>query len=242
MEDIEFKKWVQTQIKTNLVPFLKNSGFKKCSINYFARERNNIVQYLRFEIKRSKVRLYGGICPIYFPFQVLPYCGFQLPAAERQLCANGIYVPIPVQGAPSVTAEAVSQWSALESIIQKSIIPQFDKISNLDELMAASPYDVPDNDVWNGVKWYAQGVYQCLSGEFQTGIKQLTAAYHCKQGFLKYLEDIGRQFEPQKVQLDAIFSYIELLYCTISSKGFNRERFLTVYAEIVSESKKWYKL
>lgn len=242
MENIEFKKWVQTQIKTNLLPVFSNNGFKKGRTNCFVRERTNIVQFLQFEVKQYMVRLYGGTSPIYFPLQSLPYCGFQLSSDESLLCRNGIYVPIPVQGKSMVTYEAITQWIVLESIILDSILPQFDKISNLEELMESSSYDVPHNDTWNGVKWYTQGVYQCLSGDFQKGVEQLKKAHDCKQGYLKYLKDVGCMFEPQKDQMAAIFHYIDLLYSAISSNCFNKKSFLDMYEDICSDVRKWYKL
>ena len=242
MENMEFKKWVQTQIKISLVPIFNCNGFKKGRTNCFVRERTNIVQFLKFEIKQFKVRLYGGISPIYFPLQALPYYRFKLSANESHLCANGINVPILIHSKPIVTPETISQWAELESIILDSIFPQFDEISNLNELMSASDYDVPDNDVWNGIKWYAQGVYKCLSGDFKEGVEQLKEAYLCKQGYLKYVKDTGCTFDPQKDQLAAIFYYIDLLHKAMLSNCFSKESFLDVYECICSDSKKWYKL
>lgn len=85
MENIKFKKWIQTHVKKNIAPTLADKGFKKGRTNCFVREREGTVQFLQFE-----------------------------------------------------------------------------EIPNLNKLMEAASYDVPDNDNWNGVKWYALGVYECL--------------------------------------------------------------------------------
>ena len=242
MESTEFKKWIQTQIKINLIPVLDDRGFKKSCANFFVRERDGIVQFLRFELKQSKVKISGGTSPIYFPLQSLPYHGFDLSDAESRLFANGISVLPSVQGVPMITSEAMSKWSELEATIKNSILVQFDNLSDLDDLMAIASYDVPDNDNWNGVKWYAQGVYECLSGRFEKGVGKLKEAQNCKKGYLDYLKDVGCAFDAKKDVASAIFSYIDLFCNAMSCDDFAKATFWEVYESVCLQSKKWYKL
>ena len=69
-EKIEFKKWVQEQIKSNLIPTFQLKGFKKGRTNCYIRERNEIVQFVTFHLKQEKVRVWGGSSPVYFPLVV----------------------------------------------------------------------------------------------------------------------------------------------------------------------------
>lgn len=242
MENVEFKKWIQVQIKNNLIPILNDSDFKKSRANFFVREKDGVVQFLQFELKQSKVKVNGGISPIYFPLQSLPYHGFDLSPAESRLCAMGISVSPSVEGMPVITSEAMAKWKELEEIVRNPILAQFEKISSLDSLMAIASYNVPDNDNWNGVKWYAQGVYECLSGNFQKGIEQLRAAQRCKIGYLDYLKEVGCVFDAKKDAVDAIFSYIDLFCCSISNTNPSKDVFLEVYKDVCQQSKQWYKL
>jgi len=141
-----------------------------------------------------------------------------------------------------ITSEAISKWAELEETIKNSILVQFDKLSNLDDLMAIASYDVPDNDNWNGVKWYAQGVYECLSGRFEKGIEKLKEAQNCKQGYLDYLKDVDCVFDTKKDAVSAIFSYIDLFCNAVSYDDFAQVTFWEVYKSVCLQSKQWYKL
>jgi len=136
----------------------------------------------------------------------------------------------------------MAKWGELERAIKNSILIQFDKLSDLDDLMATASYDVPDNDNWNGVKWYAQGVYECLSGHFEKGIERLKEAQNCKKGYLDYLKDIGCCFDTKKDAVSAIFSYIDLFCNAISSDDFAKETFWEIYENVCLQSKQWYNL
>lgn len=52
---IEFKPWIQTQIKNNILPILRANGYKKGRTNCYIRERNDTVQFIRFILKSESV-------------------------------------------------------------------------------------------------------------------------------------------------------------------------------------------
>lgn len=244
MESTEFKKWIQAQIRTELLPVFRREKMKKGRANCYIREQNNTIQFIQFDIKQYKVTLKGGISPIFYPPNVIPYYGFEILPYERNLCSNGIYVPIPTTGAPVVTPEAIEKWKEIKRIINEKILYQFNQISNLDSLMTIAQYDVPDRSNWNGVKWYVQGVYQCRFGDFFQGVELLKKARSCKSGYLAYLESVDCTFDINRDQFALVFHYIDLLYRAVIGQPEKAAfaAFLSVYEMICENSRKQYKL
>ena len=235
MERMEFKKWVQSRIKADLLPTLRERGFRKGRAGWYIRERGGVVQFLRFSLKASQVSLSGGSSPVFFPFATLPYHGLALSGGDAMLCQNGIRVPVPVSGPPLVTPEAAEKWDRLAALIRERLLPELDQIHSLEELMSF-PFLVPDNDNWNVLRWYVQGVYRCLSGDIPGGLSLLERARGCKRGYLDYLESIDCSFSPKDDQTAAIFDSIDLLLAA------GEEGFSSAFVQICGEARAWYKV
>lgn len=239
MESIEFKKWVQTQIQTDLAPIFRKEKLKKGRTNCYVREQNNMLQIIQFVIRQHNVKLIGGISPIFYPLTILPYYGFDLLSSEKHLCQSGIYVPLPITGVPAVTPAAMEKWEEMRRIIVDKILDQFNQVSDLDELMEIAQYDVPDRAPWNGVKWYVRGVHQCRFGDFSQGVEWLKKAQSYKSDYLALLED--GILDINRDQFALVFHYIDLL-CDAVTDDPDNTKFLSVYEMICENTRKQYKL
>ncbi len=235
-EKIEFKKWVQEQIKSNLIPTFQLKGFKKGRTNCYIRERNEIVQFVTFHLKQEKVRVWGGSSPVYFPLDGGAYKPF---LCDSWLSSSGIAVP-PREH--TLTPDAEKKWEEAERLIKESILPQLDQINDLENLMTQDNFSVPDSGTWKGIKWYAEGVFECLSKDFDNGMERLRAAQGCKVEYLEFLKNIGMSFGERGDQMSVIYSYIDKFCNAVTCDNYTKEMFLEVYNEVCNDSRKWFKL
>lgn len=244
MENMEFKKWLQERIRTVLQPVFKEYGLKKGRTNCYIREKNNMVQYIRFEIRQYKAGVDGGFSPIFYPLYEMPYLGFKIPDHMELFYWDGIRISPPVYGVPLITPEAMAKWEKMEKIVIDIILHQFDEMPDLDELMAIAKFGVPDNDVWNGVRWYTQGVYQCRFGDFFHGVDLLKKAQGCKSGFMTHLKNMGYTFDIKNDRIALTFHYVDLLCDAVDgvAEADAYSAFLSVYEEICEDMRKLYKV
>lgn len=243
-EFIEFKPWVQQQIKDKLLPIFRANGYKKGRTNCYIRERNGIVQFIQFRLKAEGITVWPGMSPVYFPLDGGSYVGEILPQEESWIYTSGIRARLLRKNGLkfAVTDEVIQKWDLAEKIIIKSIIPRFEKLQNLDELMVHASFVIHDNDIWRGIKWYVEGVYTCLLGNFCAGREMLRGAQKCKNAYIEHLRKIGSEFGRKGDQVAAIYGYIDLFCNALDDSDHDQDIFMNTYLQVCQDSKSWYKV
>lgn len=241
---IEFKPWIQTQIKNNILPILRVNGYKRGRTDCYIRERNDTAQFIRFVLKSESVTVWLEESPIYFPLDGGSYIGEVLRQEESWIYTSGVRAKlIHDHGLKCiVTDEVVQKWDAAEKIITESMIPLFEQFSSLEKLMTRANFVIPDNDVWRGIKWYAEGVYECLSNRYDDGMEKLRKAQKCKSAYIEFLKRIGCGFGGKGDQLSVIYTYIDWFCDAVSDAFYDQNAFMDVYRKVCTDSRKWYKV
>lgn len=242
-----FKKWIHNQIKIDISPVLWEHGYKRGRANSYVRERNGIVQSIEFYFDEAEVHLSGGIDPIYFPFGMGHCMPFDAGKFQRNVI-NGI-------SAQSVFTEdgwfwgtepeTIHEWKILEMIIKEIIVPQFDAVQSLEELMLAAPRsirDKPPSETWKGIFLYIDAIYDCLTADFNFGMEELRQAQECKKYYLNILEMSGDRYGKKGDYFSVIYDIIDEFCNTVTGENCNKETFLTVYEKVCNQARKWFKV
>lgn len=241
---IEFKPWIAAQIKNNIFPVLRTKGYKKGRTNCYIREINDTVQFIRFVLKAESVTVWLEASPIYFPLDGGSYIGEILRQEETWIYTSGVRGRLIHNHGLKyiITDEIVQKWGAAEGIITGSMLPLLEQIDNLEKLMACANFVIPDNDMWRGIKWYAEGVYECLVNRHDSGIAKLRKARKCKSAYVGYLKQIGRSFGGKGDQLSVIYTYVDWFCDAVSDDAYDEDKFMDIYQKVCADARKWYKV
>lgn len=230
-----FKKWILNHIKTDIAPVLREYGYKRGRAHSYVRECDGIVQTIEFYFGESDVKLIAGIDPVYFPFGWVHYMPFD--AGEFQInMINGI-------SAQSVFAEdgwfwgtepeTADAWKIYEMLIKERILPQFDTIQSMEELMLAVPrnWDESPSESWKGIFLYISAIYDCLMADFNVGMEELRQAQECKKYYLDTLEESGDKYGKKGDYFSVIYDIIDDFCNTVTGVNCNKETFLSYTKE-----------
>lgn len=250
-KSMPFKEWIRDQIKSNVAPFLSKQGFKAGRATSYVRERNEIIQMVLFEFRADEVCLEADIFPVFFPSEygclsVIEDCEF--PISRNRIIAQNVYTEDEdgksswFWGTRSRTAQ---EWQELESVINRVVIPRFDAVQSLDKLMRSPErvkYNEQPNKIWKGIFLYVDAVYDCLAGDFDTGMQELKTAQECKRSYIGHLANQGKKYGQSKDNFYRIYSIIDDFCNTVTGKNYNKETFLEVYEKVCNGARKWFKV
>ncbi len=249
-KSVPFKEWIRERIKSDINPILYKKGFKKGKATSYVRECNEIIQMITFQFRQDEVCLEARISPVYFPSDygcISVISDKDFPISRNRIIAQNIYTQDNIGksnwfwGTRSRTAQ---EWQEFEDIINKIILPQFDIIQNLDELMKSSmreKYNEQPNEMWKGIFLYVDAVYDCLVGDFDIGMQKLKIAQGCKQAYLNYLASIGKKYGKSKDNFYRIYFIIDEFCKAVAEENY-KDTFLSVYEKVCDETKKWFKV
>lgn len=243
---VPFKNWIREQIKTNVAPILHKQGLKKGRATSYVKECNEILQVVTFIFQEDEVCLEAEVHPIYCPAL---FGGTSVLSNEtvQVLMAQNIYMEDD-SGKSSwfwgTCPETAQEWQELENTINRIVLPRFEKVQNLDEFMKLPMHDKPDeqpNDIWKGIFLYIDAIYDCLAGDFDIGMKKLREAQACKQEYLNYLANEGKEYGKNKDDFYTIYAIIDDFCDTVTGEKYNKETFLSIYERVCEETRKFFK-
>lgn len=248
---VPFKKWIREQIKTNVVPILHKQGFKKGKATSYVRECNGIIQMVIFRFREDEVCLEAEIFPVYFPSEygcLSVIVDEYFPVSRNAIMAQSIYTEDDFGQSSwfwGTRPRTAHEWKEVENVIKRTVLPRFDAVQSLDELMK-SPMrikcDEQPNDIWKGIFLYIDAIYDCLTGDFDTGMQELRAAQDCKQAYLGHLASLGKEYGKYKDDFYPIYTVIDDFCNTVKGENYNKETFLAVYERVCDEARKWFKV
>lgn len=127
------------------------------------------------------------------------------------------------------------EWQEFENVISTIAIPRFDAVQNLDEFMkspARIKYNEQPNKIWKGIFLYVDAVYECLEGDFDTGMQELRMVQACKRSYLGHLASQGKKYGKNKDNFYKIYSIIDDFCNAVTGENYDKETFLGVYEKV----------
>ncbi len=229
-EQYNFKKAMQDNINKSFAEMLLSNGFKKYKANKYAREREQIVHIITFQIEKDRMKVYSMFIPIFVGADYYLEYGIQLTGGEGCRLLDGKYFTTLYEEEKknqevqykNYCKKHVVALQKIFSAIKEGVIPEMDEIDSLNKFVSRLKH--PDACFFgntflpakrNGWLYkYIVGVYECAYGNFEDGVKILKQIETNDETMLKSLEKLN---------------------------FISREDFIASYKRFCDEMRKYYK-
>lgn len=236
-------------IKENVIPILLKNNFIQYKKNCFVREKNGIVQIIRFFLDKYNLYAYAYFLPIYVPCDYISEYGIELTGTSGCRLLDGKYFTTIYEPEKKKIEIQFSNYNnihkpnfgKLVSNIVEGVLPEMNRIDSLEKLMHVIESDKETifgnkygtDRKRNNVDFFIFAVYKCICEEYLEGRKQLLL-------MKQQLECSGElEYELEK----NIYRYIKYLLPTLEKLDNETPNiFNTKYNVICTEMRKKYKL
>lgn len=238
INNFDFQKVMQKNVQQIIQPILYENQFRKYGKNKYAREADKLIQIIRFNVGKYKLKAFAMYFPLFLPRDDFLCYGTEITNNFHLLNGNyfsSIYEEelfnkeIQLQ---HYKERNIVNFLKLVPLIKEGILPEMNMIHSLDSFMK---------------KFESQEVY-FFKHKFQNNFlnhaipKSIVSIYHFLKG--GQIEQCVSELEALKNEFDKDFAnYIEKLLCPSENELVITEKsFLTNFHEICYERRKKYKV
>lgn len=199
VEDFDFKKIAQSNIKKNYAPLLKKNGFSQYKRNVYVRENDKLVEIIRFQVRQFDLRIFTYYLPLFYGTDQVISFG----ATISDYCYIGVksYGSVQEQYDSYMEGNVTNQFKKMYIILQELVLKEMNRMKSFHHFTNA----LRDKDVTffgeEPFNWsekapnyrYFFGVEKCLTGDFSKGIsllKNLDISKEDVLGSLKYRDNL----------------------------------------------------
>lgn len=206
-QQYNFKKAMQDNINKSFAEILFKNGFKKYKVDRYARERDQIVQIITFQIEKDRMKVYSMFIPIYVSADYYLEYGIQLTGADGYRLLGGKYFTTLYEEEKKEQEVQYKNYCekhriALQKIfsaIEEGVIPEMDEIDSLKKFVSrleqsdacffGNAFLPAKRNGW--LYQYIVGIYECVYGDFNDGIRILKQIKTNDEAMIKSLEKLN---------------------------------------------------
>lgn len=189
LENYDFKKAMQQNIKDNFKPLLLSNSFTKTGNSKYIREKAGLVQLITFRIEKDRLKAFASFFPLCFPVDYILTYGIEITGSNGFKLLNGKYFTTIYEPEYFDKAIQLKNYYSKHQInmqklflsIKEGVLPEMDRIDSLDKFIKLFDQSVP---VFFGYEFenayrktayhkYIISIYSCLKKNFQKGIHEL---------------------------------------------------------------------
>ena len=189
LENYDFKKAMQQNIKDNFKPLLLSNSFTKSGNSKYIREKAGLVQLIVFRIEKDRVKAFASLIPLYYPLDYILSYGIEITGSNGFKLLNGKYFTTIYESEHFDKAIQLKNYYSKHQInmqklflsIKEGVLPEMDRIDSLDKFIKLFDQNDPvffgyefDNDLRKtATHKYIVAAYSCLKKDFQKSICEL---------------------------------------------------------------------